>query len=465
MPPQTVVALASVQPNYARTTGPAWIQIDLGKKQSIKSIWTQFEYGTQFYQYLIETSNDGKHWQIFFDKRQNRLAGSPMVDFGNSKAQYIRLTYTGGQKNGFGGAIWNLKVYGTVEDSAPQQWLGLTAADYDGTSWHNNEGMLGGEFSLIQGTILRERIDCKDALTMQPEATLVMKHPQLGKNRKHTLTAMAFDNGSWYQIDENDPRLKLSEGKLEIIAGEKPVILTNLRYYNWEQETAEKIFDAKSDIVRETVADKNCHGLVVDINADFYNEGDTVPYIKNGSPLNVHLKGELETLGDTAAIIKSIDGKKAFCFTGKEAYRSNFMLSATIRDNAPYTIEAWILNPEISVNECVADFTSSHNELEKLMLVNGTEPRCGIMNHYGWYEDAGYKDMKNLTGKWQHIYICFDGRIESVYINDKLISQKDIQLLVKPSQFMLIGKNAENAWPFTGYLHSLKLWDEYIPAK
>ena len=68
-----------------RTTGPAWIQLDLGKKQSIKSIWTQFEYGTQFYQYLIETSNDGTHWQVFSDKRQNRLAGSPMVDFGEAK--------------------------------------------------------------------------------------------------------------------------------------------------------------------------------------------------------------------------------------------------------------------------------------------------------------------------------------------------------------------------------------------
>ena len=54
---------------------------------------------------------------------------------------------------------------------------------------------------------------------------------------------------------------------------------------------------------------------------------------------------------------------------------------------------------------------------------------------------------------------------ESIYINDKLISQKDIQLLVKPSQFMLLGKNAEEAWPFSGYLHSLKLWDEYIPYK
>ena len=141
------------------------------------------------------------------------------------------------------------------------------------------------------------------------------------------------------------------------------------------------------------------------------------------------------------------------------------MLPATLRDNAPYTIEAWILNPEIAENECVADFTSSHDELEKLMLVNGTEPRCGVMNHYGWYEDAGYKEMKTLAGKWQHVYVCFDGRTESIYINDQLISQKDIQLLVKPSQFILLGKNAEEAWPFSGYLHSLKLWDEYIPYK
>ena len=85
--------------------------------------------------------------------------------------------------------------------------------------------------------------------------------------------------------------------------------------------------------------------------------------------------------------------------------------------------------------------------------------------HYGWYEDAGYKDMKELAGKWQHIYICFDGRMEQVYINGKLISEKDIQLLIKPSQYVTLGRNAERNWPFTGYLHSLKLWDEYIPIK
>ena len=399
-----------------------------------------------------------------------------MVDFGNAKAQYIRLTYTGGQKNGFGGAIWNIKVYGSVEDSSPQQWLGLTAADFDGTAWNNNEGMLGGKLQLTQGTALREKvagskdgismqqdaITPKDAITLQPGAMLVMNHPQLGKTRKHTLTAQAFDNGKWHQIDETDSRLKLSEGKLEIVAGEKQFTLTNLRYYNWQQEAAEKAFDAQSNIVREEVADKNSRGLVVDINADYYNVADTVPFIKNGHWLDVHLKGEFETQG-MPAVIQEIKGKKAFEFTGQQSYRSNFMLPATLRDNAPYTIEAWVLNPEIAENECVADFTSSHNELEKLMLVNGTEPRCGVINHYGWYEDAGYKEMKSLQDKWQHVYICFDGRIESVYINDKLISQKDILLLVKPSRYITLGKNAEENWPFSGYLHSLKLWDEYIP--
>ena len=132
-------------------------------------------------------------------------------------------------------------------------------------------------------------------------------------------------------------------------------------------------------------------------------------------------------------------------------------------DNAPYTLEAWILNEEIALNECVADFTSSHDELEKIMFVNGTEPRCGVMNHYGWYEDAGWKEVETLAGKWQHVYVCFDGRMEQVYINDRLVSEKDIQLLVKSSQFVLLGRNAEHEWPFTGYLHSLKFWDEFIP--
>ena len=186
---------------------------------------------------------------------------------------------------------------------------------------------------------------------------------------------------------------------------------------------------------------------------------DTVPYLENRG-----VKGYFEAR-KLPLVVKEVKGKKAFHFEGTQVYTSSFMLPATLQDNAPYTLEAWVLNDSISENECVADFTTSHDELEKIMLVNGTEPRCGVINHYGWYEDAGYKDMKELAGKWQHIYICFDGRMEQVYINGKLVSEKDIQLLVKSSQFITLGRNAEGDWPFTGYLHSLKLWDEYLPLK
>lgn len=49
--------------------------------------------------------------------------------------------------------------------------------------------------------------------------------------------------------------------------------------------------------------------------------------------------------------------------------------------------------------------------------------------------------------------------MEQVYINGQLVSEKDIQLLIKPSQYVTLGLNAEGNCPFTGLLHSLKLWD------
>ena len=36
--------------------GQEWIEMDLGVARQIQTIWTQFESGTQFYKYLIETS-------------------------------------------------------------------------------------------------------------------------------------------------------------------------------------------------------------------------------------------------------------------------------------------------------------------------------------------------------------------------------------------------------------------------
>lgn len=436
--------------------GKEWLEIDLGKVQQIQTVWTQFEYGTQFYQYYIETSKDGKQWTMFTDKRNNRLAGSPMVDFGKAKARYVRLTYTGGQKAGFGGAVWNIKVFGGTEDALPQQWVGLTAADWDGLHWQNNEGMLGSAFTLKTGSVIPCRHDGRSALQLVPGSRLEMNHPQINANPDFTWTAMRYADGKWIQ---DRSVLQAGKGRLVIQAGNEPLVITNVRGYNWKQEAAETAYDAETDIVRMPVAEQQLHGLVVGITADDFVIGDTVGYLPNNG-IPGYFEGHKGPV-----IVEEVEGKRAFRFDGHQEFRSNFMLPATLRDNAPYTLEAWILNPQMELNECVADFTTTHDELEKIMLVNGTEPRCGVLNHYGFYEDAGWKDIATLEGKWQHIYVCFDGRMERVYINDRLISEKDIQLLIKPSQYILLGRNAEHQWPFTGYLHSLKLWDEYLPKE
>ncbi|KAA5396487.1 family 43 glycosylhydrolase [Phocaeicola dorei] len=439
-----------------RGMGQEWLEIDLGSSREIQTVWTQFEYGTQFYQYLIETSVDGKHWSVFADKRNNHLAGSPMVDFGKAEARYVRLTFTGGQKNGFGGAVWNVKVFGGIEEALPQQWLGLTAADWDGREWQNNEGMLGGAFVLKEGAARTCRIEGRDALMLEPGTVLEYCHSLLSPSKEHTLSGLVYRSGKWRSYEAEHC---LSQGMISLRSGNEPLVITNLRYYNWKLEPAERAYDAATDVVRLPAADRRKRGLVVSITADDFAVGDTVPYLTNRG-----VKGYFEAL-KTPVVVKETEGKKAFHFDGSQLFRSSFSLPATLQDNAPYTLEAWVLNDSIAENECVADFTTSHDELEKIMLVNGTEPRCGVINHYGWYEDAGYKGMKELTGRWQHIYICFDGRMEQVYINGEQVSGKDIQLLVKPSQFVTLGRNAEGEWLFTGYLHSLKLWDEYIPLQ
>lgn len=436
--------------------GQEWIELDLGKTLPIETVMTQWEYGTQFYQYLIETSVDGNNWTVFADKRDNRLAGSPMVDFGDTKARYIRITFTGGQKRGFPGAIWNIKVFSTTETFNPQQWISVSGRDWNGTRWLNRNGQLGGYFDVVKGRVTRLRHDGQECIELMPGTEIRFDNRLIDPKSNSTLVLKVWDGEKWI----NSPITKIQKGKLTVESGNQPLIVSNLQYYNWKLEPSEIIFALSNDVVPQQAAPLEPMGKLIDISADCLapmQRSDTVWFIPNQGVIG----GEFVPQQKPLKVVE-IEGKKAFLFDGTTPYMSSFPLPATVRDNTPYTLEMEILNPEIQLNECVADFTSSHDELEKIMAVNGTEPRCGVMNHYGWYEDAGWPQVESLAGKWQNVKVVFDGRIEKVYINGQLVSEKDIQLLVKPSQFVMLGLNAEGEWPFTGYLRSLTFYDEAI---
>lgn len=293
----------------------------------------------------------------FADKRSNYLAGSPMVDFGDVKARYVRLTTTGTQKNGFAGALWNIKVFGEFETASPQLWMGLSGLDWNGTEWRNDGGMLGGVFQLKSGQVFRKRIDGQEAIVLVPGTCLEFISPVINPKEEHTTTVWVYENNRW--VSQSADKY-VQRGKVVIQSQDKELTLTNFRYYNWKQEEAEKAYDATVGLVRVEASDKMKRGLLVSLDADDFAVGDTVGYIPN--------KGVAEGYFETQkapVIVAEQQGKKAFRFEGEQFFRSSFTLPATLRDNAPYTLEAWVLNPEIAENECVADFTSSHDEMEK----------------------------------------------------------------------------------------------------
>lgn len=96
-------------------TSTSWLELDLGSVKNVKSIHTQFEYATWYYQYSIHYSVDGKTWLVYADKTKNTKHGSPVIDFGNVKARYLKLTITDTEYPGLNKAVWNMKVFDNDE--------------------------------------------------------------------------------------------------------------------------------------------------------------------------------------------------------------------------------------------------------------------------------------------------------------------------------------------------------------
>ena len=107
-------------------TSDSWISIDLGKLQPIKSIHTQFEYATWYYQYLLQYSVDGKEWHTYADRSKNTTHGSPMIDVTPVQARFLKLTILNTEFPGLNKGVWNIKVYA---DDQYHPISGITAKD------------------------------------------------------------------------------------------------------------------------------------------------------------------------------------------------------------------------------------------------------------------------------------------------------------------------------------------------
>ena len=157
------------------------------------------------------------------------------------------------------------------------------------------------------------------------------------------------------------------------------------------------------------------------------------------------------------------DGKAAFHFDGQHTISMPCNLK-TLTYNAPYTVAAWILNPDPSEIETVAQFMPAGNDLATIELRNGTSRAEGIIAHNASFENAGAPQAVKAN-TWQHWVVNFDGFNERIYCDGKLVSEKNIFLMLRPAETVTIGASSRGSSPFTGYLHSLRLYDYAFSAE
>lgn len=490
-----------------RTCGTEWIEIDLGKEEPIQRVLTQFEYPTTFYQYIIETSLDGKTWTTFSDKRTNLLSGSPMTDYGKARARYVRLSFTGAEKNGVSGALWNIKVYGETSFESPQTLIDLAAINLKDQTISNDYGMLGGIFHAIKGEVSQRDVEGRKTIVLSKNTELAASFEMpscLSDLNEYTLSYQEF--GSLDQILKEgitwlDSQQKLfskgavktvhepvwhtiavtSDGKreilfidgreqasqnvkkskqhtLRIVSGMTEKIITDMRVSNWCKDIVEINFDTTSRRMQRPATAARRKGLLLDINASDYLIGDEVVRVKNTKGIQGSFVAQEGSLPVTMK-----KQRIAFEFDGTQWLHSDFGLPETMEGNTPYSIAAWIMNPDLSDIECILDINEAGGEQEKVVFGYGKDESAGVVAHHAGYEDMGLKGLVG-TSDWVHLVATYDGYKERIYINGNLMKEKDIVLRVPTCKKLFIGKNFGADHPYTGWLSTLSLYDIPLSA-
>ena len=160
------------------------------------------------------------------------------------------------------------------------------------------------------------------------------------------------------------------------------------------------------------------------------------------------------------------DGKWGLFFNGTQRLVSEKPLPPCYRYNAPYTIAAWVLSTKVGPVSTVASLSTSRADLATTEFRLGTDPATGLINHNGSFESCGApKEIKEGEGKWQFWVVTFDGWMEKVYLNGKLLKEQNNFLMIRPDGRITIGADGTGANNFMGYLNFLGIYPQSMSAE
>ena len=152
------------------------------------------------------------------------------------------------------------------------------------------------------------------------------------------------------------------------------------------------------------------------------------------------------------------DGRWALFFNGSQSLTVASPLPTEYRYNSPYTISVWLLQTEGGAVQTVASLSSSRADLATTELRLGSDPQAGLVNHNGSFESYGAPDaVSSAVGQWHHWLVTFDGWMERVYLDGRLLHEQNNFLMIRPEGQLTIGADAAGTNFFKGYISSLSI--------
>lgn len=446
------------------TPGNHWLKIDLGQTHRIRRVHTQFEYAHWYYQYNLEVSQDGQSWTLFSDKRDNRLCGSPMVDYGHTEARYVRLTVTNWEYPGLGAGVWNIKVFGQAKEDPPQLLVHLEADDLAGTAaphWSNNKGMLGGalrsggrfEVTTIDGiTVVRPQDN-------EPLVSSFVVPETLGSGYGFTLLKKVYRQGRWVNV------VKTEQDADEVVIRGRPLRLApgqavaSLRLFNRKLSADEIDYYQTLPYQRPTEPTPLALGLLVHLEPSELTLGSTAHTLPNRGALG----GEFVAL-QNAPMITMQGGRQALAFNGQQMMQSSFRTPQTLTGNSSYSVAVWAFNPDIDSIECMVSWAPRGGFPGRSAQFNyGSHRDLGALRHQGW-ADMRYQPLPP-AGQWHHLAVTFDGYMEKVFVNGVLNNQQQKMLFLNSDGRIYLGMADGRHDPFSGLLGSVRIFDRSLSAE
>lgn len=253
-------------------------------------------------------------------------------------------------------------------------------------------------------------------------------------------------------IDDND--LSGRYVKLTITGTEKTGVIPAI----WNVKIYDQIFDLPSfqNKPSENLPGAQPNGeKIVDFQVKKLKVGKTFSQFKNEGTL----KGFFQ--GTSPLEVCMVEGVKALHFDGKNFLKLDQLSPETMNWNAPFTVSAWVYNPEVGHGECIATWASREKMLQSsyVALMYG-KGNYGAVAHGDGAVDVSFKHIPQ-AGKWQHITASFDGALEHVYVNGKKDSCMPISLFVESGE-ILIGSTGVPIENFSGYISRVQIFNKHM---